>query len=119
VPPEELVLLAGDLNVEYYKADACGVPGEPGPDPADAGEAVGGRLEPDGDMHEYTFDSQRNLLVARSQPGYRNVLDYVGSINENGRRPVPRVTTETVEFGPGRLASDHNPVLATVTMDQS
>jgi endonuclease/exonuclease/phosphatase family metal-dependent hydrolase len=118
-PPEALVLLAGDLNVEYYTADARGVPGEPGPDPAEAAEAVGGCLEPDGGMHEYTFDSQRNLLVARSQPGYRNVLDYVGSINENGRRPVPRITTSTVAFGPGGLASDHNPVLATVTLGPS
>ena len=115
-PPEVPVLLAGDLNVEYYKTDARGGPGPPGPDPAEAAEAVGGRLEPDSGIHDHTFDSETNLLVARSQPGYRNVLDYVGSINENGRRPVPHITTSTVAFGPGLLASDHYPVLAHVAM---
>ncbi|EFL08898.1 MULTISPECIES: sphingomyelin phosphodiesterase [Actinomycetes] len=115
-PPDAPVLLVGDLNVEYYAADARGVPGERGQDHADAAEAVGGRLEPDSDMHEHTFDSASNRLVARSQPGYRNVLDYVGSINENGLRPVPHITTRTVPFRPRQPASDHFPVLANVTL---
>ncbi|GAB3362042.1 MULTISPECIES: sphingomyelin phosphodiesterase [Amycolatopsis] len=115
-PPEAPVLLVGDLNVEYYAADARGVPGDRGQDLDDAADAVGGRLEPDGDMHEHTFDSANNRFVARSQPGYRNVLDYVGSINENGLRPVPRITTCTVPLRPRRPASDHFPVVANVTL---
>jgi len=118
-PPTAPVLLAGDLNVEYYAANSRGVPGRPGPDLADAAEVVGGRLEPDGGIHEYTFDGGSNRLVARSQPDYRNVLDYVGSINENGRRPVPHITTSTVAFGHGQPASDHYPVLANVTLESA
>ena len=75
--------------------------------------AVGGRLTPDGPMHAPTFDGTDNPLV--KPPGYRNVLDYVGYLDESGQRPVPRITTSTIPFAPGRAASDHYPVLAEVT----
>ncbi|MCU1682380.1 MAG: Endonuclease/exonuclease/phosphatase family metal-dependent hydrolase [Amycolatopsis sp.] len=117
VPPYRAVLLAGDLNVEYYQSDVDGVPGEPGPDPEAAAAAVGGRVAPDGAIHAHTFDGARNPLVARSLPRYRNVLDYVGSIDENGQRPVPHITTSTIPFEPGRAASDHYPVLAEITWE--
>jgi endonuclease/exonuclease/phosphatase family metal-dependent hydrolase len=113
VPPDRAVLLAGDLNVEYYLSDVDGALGEPGPDPVAAAAAVGGRLTPDGPMHAPTFDGTGNPLVR--PPGYRNVLDYVGYLDETGRRPVPRITTATIPFASGRAASDHCPVLAEVT----
>jgi endonuclease/exonuclease/phosphatase family metal-dependent hydrolase len=117
VPGNRPVLLAGDLNVEYYRSDVDGVPGEPGPDPVAAATAAGGRLEPDGGIHAHTFDGAGNPLVARSLPRYRNVLDYVGHLNETGQRPVPRITTSTIPFEPGQTASDHYPVLAEITWE--
>jgi endonuclease/exonuclease/phosphatase family metal-dependent hydrolase len=117
VPDDRPVVLAGDLNVEYYESDVDGVPGGPGPDPDAAASAVGGRLVADSGIHAHTFDSAGNPLVARSLPRYRNVLDYVGHIDETGRRPVPRVVTSTLPFAPGRTASDHYPVLAEITWE--
>jgi endonuclease/exonuclease/phosphatase family metal-dependent hydrolase len=94
-----------------------GVPGKPGPDPDAAASAVGGRLVADSGIHAHTFDGAGNQLVARSLPRYRNVLDYVGHLNENGLRPVPLITTSTIPFEPAHVASDHYPVLAEITWD--
>lgn len=112
VPVAEPVLLAGDLNIEYYTADAAGRPGSPGTDHRDAQHTVGGRLEPDGAMHHFTFDGTANPLIGSAFSQYRNVLDYVGQLGD-----APRVTirTETVGYEQGHVASDHFPVLAAIT----
>jgi len=103
VPAGAPVLLVGDLNVAH------------GTDHVAAGAAVGGRLEPDGGIHEPTFDGTANPLTRRDFPDQRHVLDYVGCIDENGTRPVPRIRTETIRYTAGEEASDHYPVLATIT----
>ncbi|MFI6325012.1 sphingomyelin phosphodiesterase [Nonomuraea sp. NPDC050556] len=97
VPPGEPVILAGDLNIEFHGGDHY----------LDAEKVLGGRLLPEGTMHEPTFDCG-NPLVARHYPGYSHVLDYVGSLNG----PAPHIATETLvsDFG-----SDHYPVLATIS----
>jgi endonuclease/exonuclease/phosphatase family metal-dependent hydrolase len=103
VPAGDPVLLVGDLNVVH------------GADHVAAGAAVGGRLEPDGRIHEPTFDATTNPLTRRYFPGHRQVLDYVGCIDENSTRPAPRIRTETIRYAAGEEASDHYPVMATVT----
>ncbi len=105
VPAGETVLLAGDLNVEHGNRHA-----------AEAAAAVGGRLEPDGPMHPPTFDATTNPLTSRDFPGQRYVLDYVGCLDDDGTRPVPRIRTETIRYDAGAEASDHYPVLAEVSV---
>ena len=100
VPPAEPVLIAGDLNTEPTDLPA-------------AENAVRGRLRPVGPMHEPTFDGRRNTLAAKDDPDYSEVLDYVGYLNETGRRPAPRITTETLDFV-GYEPSDHFAVLAEI-----
>lgn len=102
VPAADPVLLAGDLNIED------------GTHLTTAEHTLGGRLRPDGPMHAPTFDGRRNSLARKEDPAYREVLDYVGSMNETGLRPRPRITTETLDFAGGREASDHFPVLASI-----
>ncbi|MDQ2723525.1 MAG: endonuclease/exonuclease/phosphatase family protein, partial [Actinomycetota bacterium] len=55
VPEGEPVVLAGDLNVEYFDAH-----GRPGTDRVQADRAVGGHLAPQEKIHEFTFDGTRN-----------------------------------------------------------
>lgn len=99
VPPGEPVVLAGDLNVEH------------GTDHLVAAAAVGGRLDPDGPLHAPTFDGTRNPLAGKDFQTYAKVIDYIGTIGD-----VPLyITTETIRFTPGEEASDHYPVLASVT----
>ena len=99
VPPGEPVVLAGDLNVEH------------GTDHLVAAAAVGGRLDPDGPLHAPTFDGTRNPLAGKDFRTYAKVIDYIGTIGD-----VPlHITTETIRFAPGEEASDHYPVLASVT----
>jgi endonuclease/exonuclease/phosphatase family metal-dependent hydrolase len=115
VPADQQVLIAGDLNVEYYSKDADGSPGEVAPAVAEAGQALGGRLEPDGPIHDHTFDGTTNPLAAKSDgPAYRNVLDYVGWVDETGSRPHPVIHTRTITGELADVASDHYPVVATV-----
>jgi len=113
VPGGEPVVLAGDLNVEYYRVDADGRPGQPGTDWAGADLAVGGRIAPQESIHDFTFDGTLNFLVHKDSPRYRNVLDYVGTIETGGELSI---STQTLRFLPGPEASDHFPVLATITM---
>ncbi|WP_163510834.1 endonuclease/exonuclease/phosphatase family protein [Fodinicola acaciae] len=101
-PADQPVLIAGDLNTE----------------PADrrsANAAIDGRIEPSGRLHAATYDG-RNPLTGRRYAAYAEVLDYVGYLDETGRRPHPKISTETLVFPPGREASDHYPVLARITV---
>jgi len=115
VPADQPVLVAGDLNVEYYVGGPDGAPGELAPAVAEAGRLLGGRIGPDGPIHDFTFDGTTNPLAAQSDgPAYRNVLDYVGWVDETGSRPRPTIVTETVAGELADVASDHYPVLARV-----
>jgi len=109
VPVGEPVVLAGDLNIEYYDAD-----GRPGADRAEADRAVGGNIAPQEVIHDFTFDGTLNALTHKDTPNYRNVLDYVGVLQSRGH--TVSIGTTTLGFEPGREASDHFPVLATVTV---
>ena len=106
VPTREPVILAGDLNVEYYDAD-----GQPGPDRMEASRAVGAPIAGD-TIHDCTFDGTVNPLTHKGSPQYRNVLDYVCMLQASGGLSI---TTTTLRYGPGHEASDHFPVLATVS----
>ena len=114
VPADEPVLVAGDFNVEYYSSAPDGSPGEPGRDLVEAEATLSGSIRPDGPMHEFTFDGETNVIVRKHTPAYRNVLDYVGWIDESGSRPHAEVLTRTVRESPAETASDHYPVLAWV-----
>jgi endonuclease/exonuclease/phosphatase family metal-dependent hydrolase len=98
-PADQPVVIAGDLNVER-------------PDRAAAEAAIGGRLE---QAHAATFDG-RNPLTGRRYAAYAEVLDYVGFLDETGRRPHPAISTETLVFQDGHEASDHYPVLARINV---
>lgn len=115
VPARLPLLIAGDLNIEYFAADQHGRPGQVGTDHLDANTVVGGQIQPDGPIHGATFDGS-NPLTGRRYLHYSNVLDYVGHLNENGGRPRPAIVTETLTYQPGEEASDHFPVLAKVTL---
>ena len=106
VPTGEPVILAGDLNVEYYGAD-----GQPGPGCPEASRAVGAPLAGN-PIHDFTFDGTTNPLTQKDYPGYRNVLDYICLLRP-GRALTVRTTTLSPE--PGHEASDHYPVLGNVT----
>jgi len=112
VPAGEPVVLAGDLNAEYYTCDAEGRPGAVGTDWIEASRAVGGPVAPQEVIHDFTFDGETNALVHRTTPGYRNVLDYVGYLRAS---PPLSISTTTLCSQPGPQASDHFPVLATIT----
>ncbi|MGI5128708.1 endonuclease/exonuclease/phosphatase family protein [Pseudonocardia sp. CA-107938] len=110
VPADQPVLVAGDLNVEYYATDERGRPAGVGTAWQQADAALGGRIEPDGPIHDFTFDGARNPLTGAAYRSYRNVLDYVGRLD--GGRPLPRISTTTLVSAGD--ASDHFPVLAEV-----
>lgn len=112
VPATEAVLLAGDLNIEYF-ADPLNR--TPGVEHLAADDAVGGRIEPENQITDFSFDGTVNPVAAKTDASYRNFLDYVGYLNESGKRQIPRISTETVPFTSGQEASDHNPVLARVS----
>ncbi|TDD57851.1 hypothetical protein E1263_21830 [Kribbella antibiotica] len=97
----EPVLVVGDLNVEYH-----------GPDPAEADAALGGTIST-GAIHEATFDGSRNRVISGRDRAYCNVLDYIGTIGSSQRLEI---TTRTLIDDNTRDASDHFPVLGTVTI---
>ncbi|MFC4943386.1 endonuclease/exonuclease/phosphatase family protein [Pseudonocardia sp. GCM10023141] len=111
VPPAEPVVIAGDLNVEYWDSAA-----RPGHDHVAAARSLGGRLLPDGPVHEHTYDTTVIRLASRECPDTRNVLDYIGSVDENGHRPALHISTATLPFPRGEEPSDHYPVLGTVRL---
>lgn len=103
----EPVLVVGDLNVEYYAADS------PGPEPAAADRVLAGTIST-GTIHEPTFDGTLNRVISGRDRTYRNVLDYIGTIGPAGSRLA--ISTRTLTDDNTRDASDHFPVLATVTI---
>lgn len=113
VPAGESAILAGDLNVEYYQANADGRPGVPGTAWGEANAAVGGQIAPQEVIHDFTFDGRVNTLTRKVSPHYRNVLDYVGILQTGGG--ALSISTTTLHFEPGPEPSDHFPVLATIT----
>lgn len=118
VPSDQPVLIAGDFNIEYYSTLPDGSPGLPGSDLAEAEQVLCGSITPDGAIHDFTFDAQGNQLVSRHTPAYRNVLDYIGWVDESGVRPHAEIVTRTVRESPAETASDHYPVLAWVELPQ-
>lgn len=112
VPAGEPVVLAGDLNVEYYAADADGRPGPRGTDWQEASCAVGAPIASAGAVHGFTFDGIVNPLTHKDYPHYRNVLDYVCMLQPSDTMSV---STSTLHYEPGNEASDHFPVLATIS----
>ncbi|MBQ1443553.1 MAG: endonuclease/exonuclease/phosphatase family protein [Renibacterium sp.] len=113
VPAAEPVLLAGDLNLEYFAEPLNRLPGI---DHLAAEAILGGRIAPPDWAAGFSYDGTANPVAARTDPAYRNTLDYVGYLNESGRRPEPRISAETVPFAVGREASDHNPVLGRIQL---
>lgn len=109
VPAGEPVILAGDLNVEYYAAD-----GGPSAEWAQACRALGGFTGPEV-MHDMTFDCVENPLAHGDSPSFRNVIDYIGVLDADDDPPALSVTTRTLHFPLTQEASDHFPLLATVT----
>ena len=106
VPTGEPVILAGDLNVEYYCAN-----GQPGPDCPEASRAIGAALAGDG-IHDFTFDGTTNPLTHKDYPRERNVLDYICLLRPD---EALMVRTTTLHYEAGHEASDHYPVLGKVT----
>ncbi|WP_127782317.1 endonuclease/exonuclease/phosphatase family protein [Rhodococcus sp. X156] len=108
VPPEHTVVLAGDLNVAARATDGRW---------AQACRVLGGLTH--GQLHEPTFDATRNPLTAAQHPGVREVLDHVGVLHRDGAAPRLRVSSTTLAPAADREASDHFPVLATITATAS
>lgn len=105
VGPAEMVVLAGDLNVG---SDPVG-----NADYAEAVRTVGADPQVGSQALDHTYDTATNPLAAASSSGaFRNALDHVWLL-----RPVAGCTVETrtLRFAPGLEASDHYPVLATLT----
>lgn len=108
VPAGDAMAVAGDLNIEYWagqdRRDAAGrTQAEQG------AAALGGTLgtTPAG---EYTFDAVTNPDAAKSVPaGYRDSLDYVGSVRRAEVGPV-----RLVHYDGGTIPSDHYPVRAEI-----
>jgi endonuclease/exonuclease/phosphatase family metal-dependent hydrolase len=103
----EPVLIAGDLNIPFHERHT---------DHLDANRVLSGRIEPDGPIHEFTFDGAENPLVRRADRRYRSVLDYIGQLNGEGNRPPWTIHTETLGYESGREISDHFPVLGVATL---
>ncbi|MFD8497823.1 sphingomyelin phosphodiesterase [Amycolatopsis sp. NPDC059657] len=103
-PADEPVGIAGDLNIEYFagqrRTDAQGRT------QVQQGEAaLGGTLRTaDG----YTYDAVTNPKAAPA--GYRDALDYIGSVS--GRVPAGVGPVRVVHYDGGTIPSDHYPVEA-------
>ncbi|MFE0046175.1 sphingomyelin phosphodiesterase [Streptomyces albireticuli] len=124
------VIVAGDLNVEYYAPDARdgrAPTGAVSGDVAEADKALGGKLAPQ-NTTQYTYDMVGNARAKLrddakgSYAKYRNRLDYIGYINGNG--PAPTFTDGRVVSYDGlhkggdplaEIPSDHQPLVARVT----
>lgn len=108
VPDGDAVAVAGDLNIEYWAGqDRRDAAGRTQPEQGEA--ALGGTLETAG-AGEYTFDAATNPNAAKSVPaGYRDSLDYVGSLRRAEVGPV-----RLVHYDGGTIPSDHYPVRAEI-----
>ncbi|WP_320671650.1 sphingomyelin phosphodiesterase [Patulibacter defluvii] len=106
------VVLAGDLNVEYY-AGATRLDGA-GRNEIQQAQVRSGFTVGDPSAYGYSYDGVTNPLVAaQGYASYRDTLDYVG-VRTGGSASLSPVTL--VGFAAGAVASDHYPVRATVTV---
>lgn len=105
VPFDATVVLAGDLNIGSHPAG--------NPDYAEAMRTVGADPRACAEVLDHTYDTATNPLAARSGSDFSNALDHVWLL-----RPTPgsTVVSRALRFAPGLEASDHYPVLATVTV---
>ncbi|KZB88209.1 sphingomyelin phosphodiesterase [Amycolatopsis regifaucium] len=112
-PPTEPVVVAGDLNIEYWAGQAR--KDSLGRTQIQQGEAVlDGVLGTTGEG-AYTFDAATNPNAAKSVPvTYRDSLDYVGTVRA-GSRPLAAVgPVQLVHYDGGTIPSDHYPVVAKI-----
>lgn len=106
------VVLAGDLNVEYY-AGATRLDGA-GRNEIQQAQVRSGFTVGNPSAHGYTYDGVTNPLVAaQGYATYRDTLDYIG-VRTGGSATLGPVSMVT--FGAGAVASDHYPVRGTVTI---
>ncbi len=105
VPPEATVVLAGDLNIGSHPAG--------NPDYAAALRTVGAEPRLAEQVLDHTYDTATNPLAARSGSDFSNALDHVWLLRST---PGSTVVSRALRFAPGLEASDHYPVLATVTV---
>lgn len=106
------VVLAGDLNVEYY-AGATRLDGA-GRNEIQQAQVHSGFTVGNPSNYGYTYDGVTNPLVAaQGYASYRDTLDYIG-VRTGGSATLGPVSMVT--FGAGAVASDHYVVRGTVTI---
>ncbi|MFC9255923.1 sphingomyelin phosphodiesterase [Amycolatopsis thailandensis] len=112
-PPAEPVVIAGDLNIEYWAGQAR--KDSLGRTQVQQGEAfLGGVLRTTGEG-SYTFDAATNPNAAKSVPAtYRDSLDYVGAVRAGGRPLAAVGPVQLVHYDGGTIPSDHYPVVAKI-----
>lgn len=106
------VVLAGDLNVEYY-AGASRLDGA-GRNEIQQAQVRSGFTVGNPSAYGYTYDGVTNPLVAaQGYATYRDTLDYIG-VRTGGSATLGPLSMVT--FGAGAVASDHYLVRGTVTI---
>lgn len=112
-PTGEPVVIAGDLNIEYWAGQAR--KDAQGRTQVQQGEAaLGGVLRTTGEG-AYTFDAATNPNAAKSVPAtYRDSLDYVGAVRAGGRPLAAVGPVQLVHYDGGTIPSDHYPVVAKI-----
>lgn len=109
---DDPVVLAGDLNVEYY-AGASRLDGA-GRNEIQQAQVHSGFTVGNPSAYGYTYDGVTNPLVAaQGYASYRDTLDYIG-VRTGGSATLGPVSMVT--FGAGAVASDHYPVRGTVSI---
>lgn len=109
---DDPVVLAGDLNVEYY-AGASRLDGA-GRNEIQQAQVRSGLTVGDPSAYGYTYDGVTNPLVAaQGYASYRDTLDYLG-VRTGGSATLGPVSMVT--FASGSVASDHYIVRGTVTI---
>ncbi|MGW4831404.1 sphingomyelin phosphodiesterase [Amycolatopsis japonica] len=112
-PAGEPVVIAGDLNIEYWAGQAR--KDSLGRTQVQQGEAfLDGVLRTTGEG-AYTFDASTNPNAAKSVPAtYRDSLDYVGAVRAGGRPLAAVGPVQLVHYDGGTIPSDHYPVVAKI-----
>ncbi|SHN34169.1 Endonuclease/Exonuclease/phosphatase family protein [Streptomyces yunnanensis] len=127
--PDAPIIIAGDMNVEYYCTDpedghAPRIDLGKSPKIDEANAALGGVIDPVENIHRFSYDCLRNSR-ARNEAGagfekYQNVLDYIGYMGADGQGITPSIETEVVYYDDTGLddpiPTDHQLVRATVTL---